>query len=253
MTDLFTQIAAAIGAIVTIGGGLVYITYQVFKALGSKWLEQQFAKQLEAFKHEQQVQIEHLRHRINSIFDRTVRLHQAEFEVLPEAWSRLYKSFHNTRAFVAWISSEPDLDAMNAAHLDEFLASSPLMAWQREELRNAKNKTTDYSKAMYFHRLHDIRNDYYEFNRYLMTKGVFLPPEIDARFHTLSDIVWEAIIEKQAREEVKGMGGPLQTDKRDRLNDEGMRLMNDLRTVVQNLLRDSKLAAETNASGTPSD
>jgi len=40
-----------------------------------------------AYKHEQQKELEHLKFSINAQMDRATKLHQREFEALPEAWS----------------------------------------------------------------------------------------------------------------------------------------------------------------------
>ncbi|MGR9345555.1 hypothetical protein ACU8NW_13200 [Rhizobium leguminosarum] len=63
--------------------GLVAAAYALFKFLGEKWLNQKFAEQLEAYKSEQARELERLRHKINGVFDRTKRLHDREYEVLP--------------------------------------------------------------------------------------------------------------------------------------------------------------------------
>jgi hypothetical protein len=62
---------------------MVAAAYAFFQFLGRRWLEARFAERLEKFKHDQNQEIERLRYRINALMDRTTKLHQHEFEVLP--------------------------------------------------------------------------------------------------------------------------------------------------------------------------
>jgi hypothetical protein len=50
-----------------------------------KWIETRFSERLEAFKHQQNQEIEHLHFRINTMMDWNVKLHQREFDILPVA------------------------------------------------------------------------------------------------------------------------------------------------------------------------
>jgi hypothetical protein len=81
-----TDILAAIGALIVGSGTIGAIAFGLFKVLGEKWLNAKFEERLAEYKHAQQKEIEQLRFRINSLMDRTTKLHQHEFEVLPEAW-----------------------------------------------------------------------------------------------------------------------------------------------------------------------
>ena len=66
---------------------MVAAAYAFFQFLGRRWLEARFAERLEKFKHDQNQEIERLRYRINALMDRTTKLHQHEFEVLPKCLS----------------------------------------------------------------------------------------------------------------------------------------------------------------------
>ena len=52
-----------------------------------QWLDSKFAERLEAYKHQQQRELEQLRFQINALFDRVTKLHQREFQVLPDAYA----------------------------------------------------------------------------------------------------------------------------------------------------------------------
>ncbi len=234
-----------IGALVVAGGGGAAIAWALMRAFGEKWLEGQFAKQLEAFRHEQQKELEQVRYRINSYFDRAVRLHAIEFEVLPEVWGRLNDAFYSAKQFTSWLQSFPDVDKMKPEQLEAFLDQSPLLEYQKADIRAASQKTDEYIRIIFFHDLNRTQKAFREFNGYLMKKGVLLQPEIVTKFNALGDIIWNAIVEKEIFENSemrrgKRAGGLPPSEKRDVLEKQGEPLIEELRQIVQNALRDSK-------------
>src|ERR1700736_1981739 len=107
-------ILAPIGALVAGGGILSIIVFGTFKLLGEKWLNSKFDERLAAYKHEQQKELEHLRFRINSLMDRTAKLHQREFDIVPEAWGRLVEAYSSVLWFTPPFQFSPDLAGMSA-------------------------------------------------------------------------------------------------------------------------------------------
>jgi hypothetical protein len=107
--EILAQIAtwiAGIGLTAAIAAGGAYAAFQF---LGQKWLEARFAERLEKFKHDQSQEIERLRYRINALMDRTSKLHQHEFEALPEIWERLTIALSASTNFTSRLQSYPAL------------------------------------------------------------------------------------------------------------------------------------------------
>lgn len=222
--------------VAAVGGGAIALG--VMRFFGQQWLTNEFAKRLEAFKHEQQKEMEQVRYRINSYFDRAVRLHQVEFEVLPELWGRLVDAFDTTTHFTSFLQQFPDVDKMNAEHLEEFLAKSPFMEWQKRELRESKNKGNYYVKAIFWHHLNETKRTYREFNTYLTKRGIFLPVELRQKFDALSDMIWRAIIEREVAEDPGAR--MIERPSRDKLETEGTAVRAEIQAIVEAALRDSK-------------
>ena len=105
--------------------------FALFKIFGEKWLDAKLEQRLAKYKHEHDQEIERLRGRINALMDRTIKLHQHEFETLPQVWSRLNDAFGLTQSLVASFQSYPDLSGISADHLDEFLNTTPLHNWEK--------------------------------------------------------------------------------------------------------------------------
>jgi CRISPR/Cas system CMR-associated protein Cmr1 (group 7 of RAMP superfamily) len=109
MLETVEKIAAAFGAAVFTLSTLTGLALWLFKTFGDRWLSSKFSERLEAFKHDQQKEIEHLRFEINKLFDRTTKLHQQEFIVLPKAWSLLVTSYSAARSMTASLELSPNL------------------------------------------------------------------------------------------------------------------------------------------------
>jgi hypothetical protein len=155
---------------------------------------------LEAFKHAQQQELEQLRLRINTTFDRTVKLHANEFEVLPELWARLNEA-HNYVASLTSLGQEyPDLDRLSGPAFEHFLSESGLPDYQKDELRASKERTKDYQSKRFWQSLGRVNEKYYSFTQYFVSKSIFIRPEMNEPITQLRDMMWDALFEKEAEE-----------------------------------------------------
>src|SRR6266850_6530058 len=115
--DFIANLLATIGAIVIGAGAVGAFAWWLFRLFSEKWLNAKFEERLAAYKHEQQKELEHLKFSINAQMDRATKLHQKEFEALPEAWARLMRAHGLTMSVVSRFQSTPDLNAMKPAQL----------------------------------------------------------------------------------------------------------------------------------------
>ena len=112
---ILTYLSAAILAV----GGFGAIIYWLFKLLAAKWLDAKFAERLSAYKHTQQKELEQLKFEISALLGRTVKLHQREFDVLPEAWGLLTDAFTITRPVALGAVFSPDIRKMTGEQFEE--------------------------------------------------------------------------------------------------------------------------------------
>jgi len=133
--ELLQQILAYLGGIVAIGGTAAAAAFGMFRLFTTKWIETRFSERLEAFRHRQNQEIEHLRFRINTHFDRMTKLHQHEFEILPQVWSLANDSYYKTLRITAGLSQHPNLERMGDQQFIEFVDSCRLNNWEKDELK----------------------------------------------------------------------------------------------------------------------
>jgi hypothetical protein len=230
----FGYVSTAIGAFILAGGGLGAICFALFKFFGEKWINAKFEERLAAYKHIQQQELERLKLKINTLMDRTTKLHQREFDVIPEVWSRLNHANVAVRSFIAPFQQYPDFKRMSERHLEEFLEGSLLAGWQKEELKEASDQNSYYQKAIYWHHAARAREAYREFSTYLMQNGIFIPEPLKSKFTDISDLLWDALVEHEANEEYEIR--PREREKHKALNGKGQDLLKAIEADVQGRL-----------------
>ena len=231
IVTIIGPIATALVFVLFSGGAITGLAYALFKFFGEQWLGNIFKQRLEAFKHDQQKEIEHLRFEISRLMDRTTKLHQYEFTMLPKAWALLSKSYHWTLSVTSSLQSYPDVNAMGPSQLEEFLAESSLLNWQREELRQAHDRNKYYQDAVFWHHLGKARSARRKFAIFVSRNGIFVRPEIMDKFNELDAIINSALVEHEINKETDSV--PRLGDSKTKLKDTGEPLFKSLEEVVR--------------------
>lgn len=238
--DTITAILALLGGAGVVVLAVVSATYGLFKFFSEKWLTSKFDERLEAYKHRQQKELEELRFKISGLLDRTTKLYQREFEVLPDAWSKLVLAVGNVQGLVAAFQQYPDLNRMSSDQLAEFIDKSNLRDWQKEELRKADNKTDYHQMAIRWVRFWEVRDIYREYFIYQRKNGIFIRPEIKGQFMAISDLTHKALLEYEF--DLQHGVDFRQWDARTKFSKESDQLSDALESRVQEQLWDSQTA-----------
>jgi len=224
-----------IGKVVAIGGSSAVVAYGIFTLVGRKWLETKFAERLEAYKHEQTKELEEVRYRINAQFNRITKIHEKEIEVLPEAWIRLKKSIGQLQYFISPGRQYPNLDSMNGAQLEEFLARSEFYEFEKDKLRQADNKLQMYAELIFFHELHDIRTMARDFHHYIQENRIFLSNDLKEQFTRIDDLIWKSMTDKEFSHEMKDFKAERKSYKE--VQDDIAPLVDNIEALVQKRLQ----------------
>ena len=224
-----------IGKVVAIGGSSAVVAYAIFTLVGRKWLEAIFAERLEAYKHEQNKELEEVRYRINAQFNRITKIHEKEIEVLPEAWIRLKQSIGQLQYFISPGRQYPNLDSMNGAQLEEFLEKNEFYDFEKDKLRQADNKLQMYAELIFFHELHDTRKMAREFHHYIQDNRIFLSNDLKEQFTRIDDLIWEAMTDKEFSHVTKDFKAERKSYKE--VQDEIAPLVDNIEALVQKRLQ----------------
>lgn len=227
------------------GGGAIVIaaiagfSYWLFKLFSEKWLTAKFNERLEDYKHKQQRELEELKFKINALMDRTTKLHQREFEVLPEAWGKLIDARGHVLSITSPLQQYANLDVMTQHQLSEFLEQSPVANWQKEEIKVATGKTEHYKKAYDWHRYVEAIEKNRDFYAYLRKSGIFIREEIKVDFDAIGDLMHEALVEHEMHLQ-HPIYGPDSRKSRTKFLNENDGMVKDLEKKVQARLWDSQ-------------
>ncbi|MFA5923884.1 MAG: hypothetical protein WC856_21765 [Methylococcaceae bacterium] len=232
--ELLDVLLKFVGEIAVVGGGLVLLVYQAFKHLAAKWLDARFDGRLEELKHEQQKELEQLRYKVSALLDRAVKLHQREFDVLPEAWAKLNDAYWYVRSFTSSIQSYPDIDRMNPAQQEEFIAGCRLQDRQKAELMQTTDKYQYYQNAIFWHKLAEANEKSSDANTYLIKNGIFINEELRQKFTVIHNLFWNALTEHQTNKQYDVL--PRNHDHINRLITDGDDLMKALEREIHTRL-----------------
>lgn len=232
MEEFATKILAGIGAALLAGGALTAMAYWLFKLLADKWLTGKFNERLEAFKHQQQKELEQLRFNINALMDRATKLHQRQFDVLPEAWALLMEAYEVVSSLVHPAQQYPDLDRMTGPELDEFLETSELSKSEKEQFGGAKKRTDLYIKIIQPYKIGKAKSVSGKFYSYFRKGGIFISAPLKGKFKELDDLIHAALVEHETNLQMQGQGGLRLVAARDALSKQGKPKLDELETAV---------------------
>ena len=234
LANLFPDVWAFIRLVLTALATTGLATW-AFKILGEKWLSAKFSERLEAYKHAQQKELERLKFNINSLMDRTTKLHQYEFDVLPELWGLLNDAFGHAIRLVSRLQTNPDLDRMEPEHLAEFIEACDLPQWQNKKLAVMTHKNDEYFKMIFWLKLNKANGATVEFNNFYVKNGIFIQSDLKTHFDEIRDMIFEALNEKEFE---KSYGVPREGryEKSDRLWQNGEAKLAEIGALVQNRL-----------------
>ena len=175
---MLQDIGAFAAQVLLSAGGAAALIVAVVKAFGTGWLSHHFAKDLEAFKSQQQGELERVREAIAVGLDRSTRLHQGEFTAVPEVWTRLSKAHYAILVMVHPFQSSPDLSRMQPGELEDFLERNSLSAWRKHQVQIAVNPTERYREFRDEIRFMESLVMLTEASESLLRNGIFMDLEL---------------------------------------------------------------------------
>lgn len=190
------QILGFLFEIVAYGGGGAGIAWLLFRYLGKSWIESKFSERLASFKHQQDIEIQRLRVEIDSTLSGVLKIQEKEFETLSEAWSKLDEAYDLAKNLVAPIRSEPDLDGMSEARLNEFLEETDFRKTEKDEIRRAGKKLEEYQRIVFWHNFKQVKIAWTELDKYVVRYGIFFPPKLKEQFEEIVRQLNIAVVDK---------------------------------------------------------
>ena len=233
-----TTIYQILELIVLYGGavaGFVGALYVVFQFFAKSWIENKFKESLEHYKHEQAVELQRLRVKIDSMLNSVLKLQEKEFETLAEAWRLLDEAFISLSSLVSPIQEYPDLDRMTSAELEEFLTNSKLFDSQKNKIRQLSEKTKTHQEIIFWYRFAAVKKACADLQNYVARQSIFFPLELKDLFSKVSEDMWSALIDKQVGREAND--GKMQAGANTTLKEKIEPLYKSIETSIHTRLR----------------
>ncbi|MCH8683937.1 hypothetical protein [Pedomonas mirosovicensis] len=233
--DWLLQFLAGLGGFGITTVSLAGTAYWLFQRYGDNWLKTKFDERLESFKHQQQQEIERLRFRFNGLLDRTVKLNQYEFGVLPEVWALLSDAYTSVFWFVHPLQSYPNLDRMCPEELEDFLRRSEFSDWEKDEIRTASNKLDAYKEKEFWVRYNQVRGDFRKFLDFFRKNKIFIDASLAQKLDEFGGLLFDALQERELKER-NPVRGSRHVSHVDKLREEGESQLKAIGDAIQKRL-----------------
>lgn len=188
-----------LGQLVIYGGGSVAIAYGAFRFFGEKWIENKFALNLEQYRSVQAQELEKIKSEIGLHASRTLKLHDKQYEILPEAWTKLNIAYNAIQKTVMSFRQFPDFSKMTFEDVDEFFEeyfkkTKALKKVKRNTLKNASNKNNAFVSILEWRDLDVAFDSFQNFQEFLEKNRIFLDENIKEKFDSIQNLLWKAIV-----------------------------------------------------------
>jgi len=224
IADIIDQIFGVFGQLILAGGGGAAIAWILFKKFGENWISHQFAKDLEAAKAE-----------ISLLVARRMRLHDKEYEVFPEIWSRLVNASNRLSASIISLKEMPDFSKMSDEDIGEWVERSDLTGEEKSFFLGEGDKIKALDRIIDIRGIRDAGLSYYEFREYLQNNRIFLHPEIKDKFDRIESLLRKSWAARKTDFNHRGETGKTDFLMKafDTFEKEVRPLMNEIESLVQ--------------------
>ncbi len=232
------------GAGTLILGILGWISYQFFKWFGTKWIENKFAQSLEAYKADQARELERLRHKISSVLDRAQRLHDREFEVLPDIWGKLVEAHRAATDYTSPSREYPRVESMPAERLERYINDADFTETQKWDVLRARpeDRQEHFEKVMEWRFYSQTSSKLMDFYVSYLRGAIFIRADLKDDMKKMYTMVMEAVVEHGNNYRARLEGGQTSVKARDYLSNNGRQLIEKIETMVSARLWDSTTA-----------
>ncbi len=192
--DSITQL---IGKVVVYGGGTVAIAYVLFVFWGKHLVNHWFKKELENFKHEKNTELEKLKLKMNTMFNRVLKTQDREYDILPTLWNKLQKLRIEVSRAVMMFRESPDLNKCDEKSLERLIKEEEIPEAIADRLRNEKDKNDIYSKYLDHKQMHQAYKAFLEFDEYYQSNKIFISPELKDKFSQIHTHLWSVWVDRK--------------------------------------------------------
>lgn len=228
------QLGKFIFELLAYGGGSTALAYLIFKTLGDRWLDNKFKERLKLVEHGYSVELSKLKQRLDTAANGLNRIHQKEFEVLPEAWGLLDEAMGTLKWVVSPMQSYPDVSRMGEEDWSDFIEG--LEAFGKANKRylfgvHTENRQREYNRLYDAHKNRLAEKAIRDFHVYATRHSIFLPEELRVQFDAIKSLLWSASVAKSVGSQAADW--KLQQEGWKKLEEQAEPLFDEIRKAIQ--------------------
>jgi hypothetical protein len=181
--------------LIAYAGGSAALAFLIFKTLGEKWLDTRFTARLKRVEHGYAVELSKLKHRLDAAANGQNRIHQKEFEVLPEAWYLLDEATSVLKWVTSPLQSYPDVSHLSDSDWAEHLEASEIFSSSDKRYLlgvNQSSRQKEYNEIYDSHKNLRAQQAIRRFQAYAARNSIFLPEDLGAQFDEIRTLMWTA-------------------------------------------------------------
>jgi hypothetical protein len=186
ITTLLPSILAALITALLVSAGSIWFTNRNQKHRDEDaWnhniekIQAQFQNDLEKIKAQFQDDREKLRLEVKEELE--IEREKGMRELLDELWKGLVKVYSSVRNITIPWRDYPDLNSWDIGQLDEFIKTLKFSDYDKDQLRNAEDKTKFYSSIKEKYDLMDVIINYGGFHNLLIDKSPHIPDDLKGK------------------------------------------------------------------------
>lgn len=191
------DIANVVLNILLASGGATIVAYQVFKMLGSSWLENKFGEKLEAFRHEKAKELEKLRADIDGSLRARLRLQERQFESVVSIWDDLKSAQEKLAILLSPLQSYSDIRRMDDEARSEYIQSFDLQEWQKREILSSEDIQKSFSSMIDHRKFVEAVNAFNAFDRATRSSEIFFSEEAFLKLRLITVSMHSALVDKE--------------------------------------------------------
>ena len=158
------------------GGGGAIIAWGIFSFLGKSWINNQLAKDFEIAKA-----------KITLLADRQMKLHDKEYEVFPNIWSKSVKASNSLSISIMSFKSMPDFTRMIDDDIVNWISHRDFDEEETSYFLGETDKAKALDRIIELRNIQEASERFSEFREYLQENRVFLSPDIKEKFDQIED------------------------------------------------------------------
>lgn len=178
------QFTYSVGQLLVAGGGGAVVAYGLFKWLGATWIENKFAKSLEALRQTHAKELAELKVRWDASLQSRLKYQEREFSAVGESWRLLQEAFGLVESGTSALQQYADVSRLSERQLDDFLDGSEFAEAQKAELRelSGRQRQDHYTELVNRQRIVRVEAGIRAFANYVNENFPFVPEQLFSDF-----------------------------------------------------------------------